>query len=599
MIKYAMSLVDLRLEGRWESKGVAVFYLQLTLDMCHLILYCAFFAVVFSAYGIPLHLVRDLYWTLRNFQHRVRDFLRFRRLTANMNAQFPDATVQDVERVGGVCIICREELTGASTGTDSDSGTVGTGNEDGGQQEGQAARSAPITTMTPTSTGGTNKKLGCGHVFHLHCLRSWLERQQNCPICRATVTPAINVQEIHNGRDNPHHHHQRHAGGGDRAAAAGNNNNNLNVHDGVLPLGGMRHRVRVERVPLETLVARIVDDEAEARRRSTGDTNGTSGQPSSGTTTTTTTNTTATTSTAGDGERYTRGRVMPSLSPEQQQHIRALMQHRQQQQQQLQQMYNTAIGTPPPAAVPPPSAAAQQAYTPPTMMMMPSPSPTSPYLHHHNQPYPMMVMLPSPSLPQQQPVTLEQHQAALAAATAAVHAARSATPSTTGDGGFSNMCPGDTPSQFNNNNNNNNNAAVTSTSSAHQASAEAVERLLEQQLSSVKSYLQRVRGQQQQLQPSGRSMNEEGGDTRKSLVNTLVGGGVMTSPSPPVAIAMVGGETEQVGGSGSRSRSVRTTMIPSGGGSEEEKKKVEEEEEEEQGPRRVNSRPVCFSDESE
>jgi len=27
------------------------------------------------------------------------------------------------------------------------------------------------------------KKLPCGHILHLHCLRSWLERQQICPIC--------------------------------------------------------------------------------------------------------------------------------------------------------------------------------------------------------------------------------------------------------------------------------------------------------------------------------------------------------------------------------------------------------------------------------
>ncbi len=38
-------------------------------------------------------------------------------------------------------------------------------------------------------TAGRNKKLGCNHVFHLHCLRSWLERQQNCPICRRSVVP--------------------------------------------------------------------------------------------------------------------------------------------------------------------------------------------------------------------------------------------------------------------------------------------------------------------------------------------------------------------------------------------------------------------------
>lgn len=33
------------------------------------------------------------------------------------------------------------------------------------------------------------KKLLCGHLFHVHCLRSWLERQHTCPTCRALVVP--------------------------------------------------------------------------------------------------------------------------------------------------------------------------------------------------------------------------------------------------------------------------------------------------------------------------------------------------------------------------------------------------------------------------
>ena len=31
------------------------------------------------------------------------------------------------------------------------------------------------------------KKLPCGHIFHLVCLRSWLQRQQTCPTCRIDV----------------------------------------------------------------------------------------------------------------------------------------------------------------------------------------------------------------------------------------------------------------------------------------------------------------------------------------------------------------------------------------------------------------------------
>ena len=31
------------------------------------------------------------------------------------------------------------------------------------------------------------KKLPCGHIFHLECLRSWLLRQQTCPTCRIDI----------------------------------------------------------------------------------------------------------------------------------------------------------------------------------------------------------------------------------------------------------------------------------------------------------------------------------------------------------------------------------------------------------------------------
>lgn len=56
--KYALSMVDAYMEGRWENKGVWVFYLELLTDMLHLCVYLVFFIIVFSNYGLPLHLVQ-------------------------------------------------------------------------------------------------------------------------------------------------------------------------------------------------------------------------------------------------------------------------------------------------------------------------------------------------------------------------------------------------------------------------------------------------------------------------------------------------------------------------------------------------------------
>lgn len=52
--------------------------------------------VCLSNYGVPLHLIRELYETFRNFKLRVADYLRYRKITSNMNDRFPDATAEEL-----------------------------------------------------------------------------------------------------------------------------------------------------------------------------------------------------------------------------------------------------------------------------------------------------------------------------------------------------------------------------------------------------------------------------------------------------------------------------------------------------------------------
>lgn len=148
-VKYVFYVSDMLMDGQWERKAVYTFYLELVRDLLHLSMYLCFFLVIFMNYGVPLHLIRELYETFRNFKIRVADYLRYRKITSNMNDRFPDATPEELTVSDATCIICREEMT-------------------------------------------TAKKLVCGHLFHVHCLRSWLERQQTCPTCRALVVPSEN-----------------------------------------------------------------------------------------------------------------------------------------------------------------------------------------------------------------------------------------------------------------------------------------------------------------------------------------------------------------------------------------------------------------------
>ena len=138
-----------------------------------LLTYLAFFFIVLTFYGLPLHIIRDVYLTLRSFISRIRDFIRYRRATNDMNTRYPDATVDEVEREN-VCIICREEMR-----------PYVPVEENQGVQQGVyvAAQAQQRQRMRP-------KKLPCGHILHFACLRSWLERQQSCPTCRRPVLEA-------------------------------------------------------------------------------------------------------------------------------------------------------------------------------------------------------------------------------------------------------------------------------------------------------------------------------------------------------------------------------------------------------------------------
>ena len=164
--KYFVTLVDRATDGNWQGKGAFVFYLELCADLVHLCVYVAFFSIIFAYYGLPIHLLRDVYVTIRQFKDRVAAFLRYRRVTANLDSRFPDATAEDLDLAQGgedTCVVCREKMKMCQTHADG--------------------------SQTPIPKQMRAKKLPCSHSFHLHCLRSWLERQQACPTCRASVLP--------------------------------------------------------------------------------------------------------------------------------------------------------------------------------------------------------------------------------------------------------------------------------------------------------------------------------------------------------------------------------------------------------------------------
>ena len=121
-----------------------------------MVVYIAFFVVVVKNYGLPLHIIRDVYVTVRGFIEKCKILYQSRIATLNMRTKYPNATFEELNASDGICIICREDM-----------------------------RLPPLEEMETSLF--TPKKLSCGHLFHFRCLKSWLERQQTCPTCRSSI----------------------------------------------------------------------------------------------------------------------------------------------------------------------------------------------------------------------------------------------------------------------------------------------------------------------------------------------------------------------------------------------------------------------------
>ena len=126
-------------------------------------------------YGMPIHIIRDVALTIRSFYKRVTDFVKYRQATKDMNRRYPDATADEIGDEN-VCIICREGMLPWQA---ADVRAV---------NDGAALSNNMDERLRP-------KKLPCGHILHFACLRSWLERQQNCPTCRQPVLSSASVPQ--------------------------------------------------------------------------------------------------------------------------------------------------------------------------------------------------------------------------------------------------------------------------------------------------------------------------------------------------------------------------------------------------------------------
>lgn len=135
-----------------DHRATATFAIELMAVAAMFLFNLLLFVVVFTIYGLPINIVRDLYMAYSKLRSRLSAFASYRRLTSNMNTRFKSITTEEeLDQTGRTCIICRDLMDVHGINGD--------------------CKMLPI----------------CQHGFHKHCLREWLVQQQTCPTCRADI----------------------------------------------------------------------------------------------------------------------------------------------------------------------------------------------------------------------------------------------------------------------------------------------------------------------------------------------------------------------------------------------------------------------------
>lgn len=126
-----------------------------------LYLYFIYLLTFYSKLSLPLSMLQGIYTSLKQTYLEVYQLFSFIKLTKHLNGFLIDANKNDLQSDDTICIICREDMYEPNEYFKKFNNRI-------------SKRKKP-------------KKLPCDHILHIGCLKEWLERSNNCPICRRSV----------------------------------------------------------------------------------------------------------------------------------------------------------------------------------------------------------------------------------------------------------------------------------------------------------------------------------------------------------------------------------------------------------------------------
>ncbi|CAN6218824.1 unnamed protein product [Urochloa humidicola] len=138
--------------SEWRGKLTRNF--GFAIDLISLLMSLGHYSMIFWLRGIAFHLVDavlllNLRALIVSFLKRIKTYIKLRKALSSLDGALPDATYDEICAYDDECAICRGPMARA-------------------------------------------KKLSCNHLFHLACLRSWLDQGlmegYSCPTCRRPLS---------------------------------------------------------------------------------------------------------------------------------------------------------------------------------------------------------------------------------------------------------------------------------------------------------------------------------------------------------------------------------------------------------------------------
>lgn len=150
-------------EKVWENKPYYSKSIDIACAALKAISYlaCIYLLTFHSSSSLPISMFQGTYSSIKQIIHEIKQLLSFIESSKRLDSQLKNASKEDLLESDNLCIICREDMLCVD------------------EYEQLYNKKMPLRKYP--------KKLRCNHILHMGCLKDWLERSENCPLCRRNV----------------------------------------------------------------------------------------------------------------------------------------------------------------------------------------------------------------------------------------------------------------------------------------------------------------------------------------------------------------------------------------------------------------------------